>query len=81
MPAIFQNNSPDVIPIAFYYGVCTSEFPRLVWEQGCMNSTENYECPSLTCQSADFIATQRVARVNSNSNHVAGRNRRDIQLL
>ena len=46
-----------------------------------MNSSENYECPSLTCQSADFIAAQCVARVNSNSNNVAGRNGRDIQLL
>ena len=46
-----------------------------------MNSTENYECPSLTCHSANFIAAQCVARVNSNSNNVAGRNGRDIQLL
>lgn len=32
MLAVFQNNSPDGIPIAFYYDVCTSEFVRLVWE-------------------------------------------------
>lgn len=46
-----------------------------------MNSTENYECPSLTCQSPNFIPAQCVARVNSNANNVAGRNGREIQLL
>jgi hypothetical protein len=54
---------------------------RLFWVKSCVNSTENHKCPLLASQSADFIATQCIACVNSNSYNVPRRNASDIQLL
>jgi len=79
--AVFQDTCPGSIAITFNDGVCASEFVRLVRVKGCVNSTENHKCPLLASQSADFIAAQCIARVNSNSNNVLSRNASDIQLL
>ena len=78
---IFQDTRPGSIAITFNDRVCASEFVRLLRIKCCVNSTEDYTCSLLTCQPADFIATQCIARVNPNSNNIPSRNASDIQLL
>jgi hypothetical protein len=79
--AVFQDTCPGSIAIAFNDGVCASEFVRLLRIKCCVNSTEDHKCPLFASQPADFIATQCIARVNSNSNNIPSRNASDIQLL
>src|ERR1700751_2562339 len=78
---VFQDTCPGSIAIAFNDGVCASEFVRLLRIKCGVNSTEDHKCPLLASQHADFIATQCIARVNSNSNNIPSRNGSDIQLL
>src|SRR4029077_13768172 len=78
---VFQDACPGSIAITFNDGVCASELVRLLRIKCCVNSTEDHKCPLFASQPADFIATQCIARVNSNSNDIPSRNESDIQLL
>jgi len=78
---IFQNTWPGSVAITFNDSVCTSELVRLVRVKGCVHSTEYHKCPSLAGQSANFIAAQSIASVNSNSHNVPSRNATDVQLF
>src|SRR5215469_10902486 len=78
---VFQNTCPGSIAITFNDGVCASEFVRLLRVKGCVDPTEYHKCPLLARQSANFIAAQCIAGVNSNSHNVPSRNASDIQLL
>src|SRR5579864_2969012 len=78
---VFQDLCPHNIAVPFNHGVCASEIERLLWIKGCVNSTEHHICALLSSQSANLIATQSIAGVDSNSHNIPGRNAFDIQLL
>lgn len=77
--AVFQDRCPRQIAIPFNHGVCASEIVRLLWIKCCVHSTEHHNCTLLSSQSANLIAAQCIAGVDSNSNHVPGRNAFHIQ--
>lgn len=78
---VFKDICPGSIAVTFNYSMCASEFVSLLRIKCCVNSTEDHKCPLFASQPADFIATQRIAGVNSNSNNIPSCNTSDIQLL
>ena len=69
--AVVNHRAERVVAVAADYGVRAPEIVRLVWEERCVNPAEYDLGPALTRGAPDLVATQRIARVDADADHVA----------
>jgi hypothetical protein len=79
--AVGNHHGPHAIAVALDHGMGAAVFEGLIGEQAGVNAAVHDVGTALARRAPDFVATQRVERVDADPDHVAGRHAVDVDLL